>query len=51
MKEYFDYLDSLEFQSSIDYSKIEILIKNCLKNYGHEIDYEWDWNEFYSMKN
>ena len=49
MKEYFDYLDSLEYESKVDYEMLIIKLKHVAKQHAIKFDSNWDWNKFYIL--
>jgi len=42
-KNYFDYLDSLRFDSDINYNYILKLLLTCMEDHQYCYDYKWDW--------
>ena len=49
MKEYFDYLDTLKYESKVDYDTLIIKLKHVAKQHSIKFDYNWDWNKFYIL--
>lgn len=47
MKEYFDYIDSLDYGTEIDYGNLLTKLKTCFKDHGYISDHNWDWNKYY----
>jgi serine/threonine protein kinase len=43
MGEYFDYLDTLSYDATIDYSRLQSGLTSCMKEHNIVYDYSWDW--------
>ena len=43
IREYLDYLDTLSYDATIDYSRLQSGLSDCLKSHNIEYDYNWDW--------
>lgn len=40
---YFDYLDTLGFDSDVNYNYLIKLLLVCMEEHGYRYDYKWDW--------
>jgi hypothetical protein len=49
MLEYFEYIDTLEYESKVDYEMLIIKLKHVAKQHAIKFDYNWDWNKFYTL--
>lgn len=47
MLDYFDYLDSLDYETQIDYDQLSKGIKTCIESHGFSRDGRWDWDKYY----
>lgn len=47
MLKYFNYLDTLEYGSEIDYKVLSDGIQECMKSHGYTHDAQWDWDKYY----
>jgi serine/threonine protein kinase len=47
MLEYFNYLDSLDYESDIDYKVLSFGLGECMKSHGLINDSHWDWDKYY----
>lgn len=47
MLDYFDYLDTLEYNTHINYEKLAKGIRECFKSHGYVYDNKWDWTKYY----
>jgi len=47
MGDYFRYLDSLAYDTSIDYGLLINGIRECMRAHGYINDGKWDWNKYY----
>ena len=49
MLDYFNYLDTLDFDNEINYNYITKQILLCMKKHDITYDYKWDWNKYYCV--
>lgn len=49
MLDYFNYMDSLEYETPVDYERISNMIRDCFKSHGFICDHKWDWNKYYAI--
>jgi serine/threonine protein kinase len=47
MMKYFDYLDSLEYDTTINYKTLSDAVKECFNSHGFTRDFSWDWSKYY----
>lgn len=47
MLDYFNYLDTLEYDTAIDYKKLTDSVRECFRLHGFVFDYQWDWSKYY----
>lgn len=47
MRNYFDYLDTLDFDSPVDYDMLLGEISKCIREHDVSRDFKWDWDKFY----
>lgn len=47
--DYFTYLDSLEYETPIDYKRLSNGLRECFKSHGFKNDYDWDWKKYYIL--
>lgn len=47
MRNYFDYLDTLDYSDPIDYDMLLGEISACIQEHGMSRDLKWDWDKFY----
>lgn len=51
MLDYFNYMDTLNYDTPINYNYLIKMIIDCFKSHGFTYDYEWDWNKYYLALN